>query len=188
MEAVSSQHWQQQQRQLNGKKVFIHMWLWTCCPFKELGGRQRTASRRGSVKRYGFLSNVRDRGCCDEHTDRQCVHRRRSVPFPCSLSCEGLDSWAYALCQMVSSFLIAKSDSFFFSVRVVTACRSWQPDLACLVPVSRSTDHIVDSFTHDLLAGFTLVDLLTLAKKNWDSHASMQNYRRVHGRESTRLA
>ena len=33
-----------------------HMWLWTCCPFKELGGRLRTASCRGSVKRYGFLS------------------------------------------------------------------------------------------------------------------------------------
>ena len=53
------------------------------------------------------------------------------------------------------SFLVAKSDSFFFfSVRVVTACRSWQSDLACLSPVSRSTDHIADSCTHDLLAGF----------------------------------
>ena len=29
-------------------------------PFQKLGGRQRTASCRGSVKRYGFLSNVCD--------------------------------------------------------------------------------------------------------------------------------
>ena len=50
------------------------------------------------------------------------------------------------------SFLVAKSDSFL-SVRVVTGCRSWQSDLACLSPVSRSTDHIADSCTHDLLAG-----------------------------------
>ena len=45
------------------------------------------------------------------------------------------------------SFLVAKSDRFFFSVRVMTACRSWQSDLAYLSPVSRSNDHIADSCT-----------------------------------------
>ena len=30
--------------------------LWTWCPFKELEGRQRTASRRGSVRRQGMDS------------------------------------------------------------------------------------------------------------------------------------
>ena len=70
---MSSQHWQQQQRKLNGSSqrqedVYPNV-VMNVLPFKELGGRQRTASRRGSVKRYGFMSNVRDG--CDERTDRR---------------------------------------------------------------------------------------------------------------------
>ena len=191
MEAVSSQ---QQQRKLSGKKMFIHMWLWTCCPFKERGGRQRTASHRGSVKRYGFLS-VLWRTYGSTVCPSPPIRPLPLLPFLRRSSLLSLRP----LPNGNGSFLVAKSDSFF-SVRVVTACRSWQSDLACLSPVSRSTDHIADSCTHDLLAGFlssTLVDLLTLAKKNWDSHAKQndterdshakQNYRRVHARESTRL-
>ena len=69
--------------------------------------------------------------------DRQCVHRRRSVPFPCSLSCEGLDSWAYTHCQMLSSFLVAKSDSFFFG-----ACSDGLPKLATWPGLSFASVHV----------------------------------------------
>ena len=61
--------------------------------------------------------------CCDERTDRQCVHCRRSVPFPFLQR-----SWLLSLRPLPNgngSFLVAKSDSFFFG-----ACSDGLPKLA----------------------------------------------------------
>ena len=171
------------------------MWLWTCCPFKELGGRQRTASRRGSVKRVWILVGV-----VTTPTDRQCVHRRRSVPFPCSLSCEGFDSWAYAHCQMVTVLSSSQSPTVF------CRCVLWRVaevgSLTWLV-FRQSVDLLITSPTRApticLPVPWVHIGRSTYPsqKKNWDSHAKQndterdshakQNYRRVHARESTRL-
>ena len=164
------------------KKMLIHMWLWTCCPFKELGGRQRTSSRRGSVK---GMDSCRTSVTVSWRTYGSMCPSPPIRPLPLLPFLRKVLSH----CQMVSSFLVAKSDSFF-PVRVVTACRSWQPDLACLSSVSRSTDHIVDACTKPAPTISLPVSWVhirsTLAKKNLRQLSKLNN-RRVHAWESTRL-
>ena len=122
-------------------------------PFQRAWGKSKNCQSPWLSERVwnGFLSNVRG-GAVMRSTYGSMCPSPPIRPLP-----------LFPFLRKVSSlrplpngkfFPRRKVRQFFFSVRVVTACRSWQPDLACLSPISRSTDHIVDSCTHDLLASF----------------------------------
>ena len=124
--------------------VYPHV-VMNVLPFQRAWGKAKNCQSPWLSERYGFLSVL-----WWTYGSTVCP----SPPIrPLPLLPFLRRSWLLSLRPLPNgngSFLVVKSDSFF-SVRVVTACRSWQSDLACLLPVSRSTDLIVHSCTHDLV-------------------------------------